>query len=214
MKNLFWSVVKSKLRGNPSYLAHVICRGKKTLDVGCGFGHFLVHDRDNFYGIDINQEALAFCRDEGFRVAMAGVDRIPFPDDTFDRVIALQVIEHLYADSAYRLLSESCRVLAPGGLLALSTDLATKRFWNTFSHIRPYPPESLSKILTSDPGHRGQETFEKGIPLEILGIYFNGRFFRNSILTALSQLLANLLRVFAGNYTVILKKRGLPPQGH
>ncbi len=43
---------------------------------------------------------------------------LPFPDDTFDRIIAAEVLEHLPEDS--RAMAELFRVLKPGGLIAVT----------------------------------------------------------------------------------------------
>ena len=44
--------------------------------------------------------------------------RLPFPDDTFDRIIASEVLEHVPDDQAA--LDELFRVLKPGGTLAVT----------------------------------------------------------------------------------------------
>jgi SAM-dependent methyltransferase len=43
---------------------------------------------------------------------------LPFPDDAFDRIVASEVLEHLWADE--RAISELVRVLRPGGRLAVT----------------------------------------------------------------------------------------------
>ncbi|MFI5054303.1 MAG: class I SAM-dependent methyltransferase, partial [Acidimicrobiia bacterium] len=43
---------------------------------------------------------------------------LPFPDAAFDRIIASEVLEHLWADE--RAISELVRVLRPGGRLAVT----------------------------------------------------------------------------------------------
>ena len=51
--------------------------------------------------------------------ATATAPRLPFPDDTFDRIIAREVLEHIPDDDAARSPS-SLRVLKPGGTLAVT----------------------------------------------------------------------------------------------
>jgi ubiquinone/menaquinone biosynthesis C-methylase UbiE len=44
--------------------------------------------------------------------------RLPFRDDTFDRIIAAEVLEHIPDDEAA--MAELCRVLKPGGTIAIT----------------------------------------------------------------------------------------------
>jgi SAM-dependent methyltransferase len=46
---------------------------------------------------------------------------LPFPDDTFDAVYALHIIEHLTPEEASRFVAEIFRVLRPGGIVRVST---------------------------------------------------------------------------------------------
>lgn len=206
MKNLFVEVIKARWHGANSYIAQSRCAGKKTLDVGCGFGDFLRYEPENFIGVDINEEALTFCKKEGYQVQMGSVDHLPFPDKTFERVIALQVIEHLEPALAYAMFSEVARVLSQGGEFIFSTEMPTKRVWDTFSHVKPYSPKSIYKMITDKENHHGQETFKKMTDLSIVGIYYNGIFFRNSLLNAFSQTISNLTPWNKYNYTMILRK--------
>lgn len=185
-----------------SYVAEVVFKGKKVLDVGCGFGDFLKFNPKKFVGIDINADALRSCKEEGFEVHNASVTKIPFSNDSFDGVNCQQVIEHLTAPDAYGMLTEINRVLKKGGLLVISTEMVTKRFWNTFSHIKPYPPTAIKKLLR----HSGQETFGKLSSLKVERVYYSGIPFKNSFLSLFFTLLAHYLGIGRINYTMILRK--------
>jgi SAM-dependent methyltransferase len=96
----------------------------KVLEVGCGLGHLLdwLVDRYEVFGVDINQWALSEARRNipaGHFALLSAEDLRPFPDGTFQIVIAKHVVEHLLDPD--QSISEMSRVLAPGGLLVLAT---------------------------------------------------------------------------------------------
>jgi len=65
-------------------------------------------------GVDISRQALEFCGQRGLKsVKFGAAESLPYDDDSFDLVTALDVIEHLDDDQAG--LSEVSRVLRPGG---------------------------------------------------------------------------------------------------
>jgi SAM-dependent methyltransferase len=60
-------------------------------------------------------------------VALADITALPFARDAFDRILLSEVLEHLPDDVAA--LRQLGRVLAPGGILALSVPCVTFPFW-------------------------------------------------------------------------------------
>lgn len=100
--------------------------GCKTLDAGCGagYGTALLAERAALVaGMDISEEAVQYARGAFVRpnlfFARGDCRSLPFPDNSFDRVVVFEVIEHV-AEQA-NCLREIRRVLAPKGVLILST---------------------------------------------------------------------------------------------
>ncbi len=76
-------------------------------------------------------------------------DQLNFNDNTFDFVIFNSVIEHLYSPN--NILSEVNRVLKSNGILITITpnfEFAYKKFYDDPTHVHPYTPKSLDKILS------------------------------------------------------------------
>ncbi|MFV0388122.1 MAG: class I SAM-dependent methyltransferase [Pyrinomonadaceae bacterium] len=87
----------------------------KILDVGCGTGANLemLASYGDAEGVDVSDDALKFSRAKGLKVHKGLAEELPFADDSFDLVTALDVVEHLDDDIAG--LREMNRVLRKGG---------------------------------------------------------------------------------------------------
>ena len=88
--------------------------GLRVLDAGCGEG-VLVEEfaaRLNIEGIDPNYSS--------DRVRTGSLTALPYDDNTFERAICLDVLEHLTYDEQPEALRELHRVLKPGGELLVS----------------------------------------------------------------------------------------------
>lgn len=83
-----------------------------VLDIGCGDGLLLgfLRDRDiDAEGIDISDEAVARCQEQGLKARTYDpADPLPFEDGSFETVVLLDVLEHVYDPVA--LLKEATRV--------------------------------------------------------------------------------------------------------
>ncbi len=94
--------------------------------------------------VDISAPALAKLRGRNAHVVLGEVTSLPFADNAFDLVCALDIIEHVDDDDAA--LSELVRVAKPGGTLLISTPLHPSR-WTSFDdfvgHKRRYEPQPL-----------------------------------------------------------------------
>ncbi len=90
-------------------------QSQKILDVGCGTGANLemLANFGEAEGVDVSDDALEFCKTKGLKAHKGLVESLPFADESFDVVTALDVVEHLDDDVAG--LKEMNRVLKSGG---------------------------------------------------------------------------------------------------
>lgn len=104
-------------------------RGSKVLDWGCGNGHFsyalvrLGYKAVGFSGYDSPshhlREVLSPTGYEFYEMAADEPRALPFPDESFEVVASVGVLEHVRETSGSEVgsLREICRVLKPGGRL-------------------------------------------------------------------------------------------------
>jgi len=87
----------------------------RILDVGCGTGANLemLSAYGHAEGVDVSDDALAFCEKKGLKAQKGLAESLPFADETFDLTTALDVVEHLDDDIAG--LKEMYRVTKRGG---------------------------------------------------------------------------------------------------
>jgi SAM-dependent methyltransferase len=121
------------------------------LDVGCGTGGTTTYlcGREGAVGCDVAREALAQSRRRGLRrLVRASAEALPFPDASFDGVLALDVLEH--HDDDLRVARELRRVLRPSGV-AVATVPAFASLWGPHDvishHRRRYRLEQLEGVL-------------------------------------------------------------------
>ncbi len=108
--------------------------GDRLLDVGCGIGYLsgLARARGaHVVGIDMSHRALVHARErvEG-DFAAAGAGGLPFADNSFDKVIFADVIEHVPDDGVA--LEEIVRVAKAGAVIVISTPALEGVFTETW----------------------------------------------------------------------------------
>ena len=102
----------------------ILGSGRRFLDIGCGEGTLAARVRSQFteiHGIDISHETVQLAQKAGIIASCVNLnnDPVPYPDDYFDVVTALDVIEHVF--DPIKFLREIHRVLIPGGHTIITT---------------------------------------------------------------------------------------------
>jgi 2-polyprenyl-3-methyl-5-hydroxy-6-metoxy-1,4-benzoquinol methylase len=108
--------------------------GMRVLDMGCGRGEIVLHAARRgaeVVGIDYSADCLRLTRRtlevaserDRSRVTLRQADAtaLPFEDGVFERVLMLDIVEHLYDWQISRAIREAHRVLSPRGYLVLHT---------------------------------------------------------------------------------------------
>lgn len=98
-------------------------KNKKILDVGAGTGRLalrLAEKGADVTALDISPEILKILnkKNSQIKTVVANAESLPFPDNTFDLVIAAFLIVHLKEPKYF--FQEAYRVLKPDGVLALT----------------------------------------------------------------------------------------------
>jgi SAM-dependent methyltransferase len=119
-------------------MLHERFQPRRVLDVGCAGGELVSVWRRHGVeasGVDISDYAIDHPRDakiaRHLHVADVECERLPFDDDSFDGVTALEVLEHLREPSF--LLSEISRVVSYDGFVFVTTPTLPfeTRLWST-----------------------------------------------------------------------------------
>jgi len=122
---------------------NVIKKNKLSLiDIGCGDKY--IRFGCNHYGIGYQGIDYSDCDIEK--------EKLDFPDESFDIVVSMALIEHLKDPS--NLLNESYRVLKKNGIFLISTpnwNFCMRSFYDDPTHIHPYTHKSLKRLLDLSP---------------------------------------------------------------
>jgi len=165
LKNVLHETPRAELHGRllctRQFVASEHLAGRRVLDIGCGFGWFVLYalsrGASHVSGLEWQEADLETARRhiQSGRVSLqvgSAID-IPSGDASFDTATAWEVLEHIPEHCEPRMFAEAARVLRPGGAFYLSTPFASFRAklldpaWWLVDH-RHYPVDALVRYAT------------------------------------------------------------------
>jgi ubiquinone/menaquinone biosynthesis C-methylase UbiE len=126
--------------------------GAHILDVGCGTGEYV--RRANELGFTASglepadaMRAAAISKNPGATIVSGVATELPFPDQSFDLVICIEVLRYLDRSDIRQALREIRRVLRPGGAMFLTmvNRYALDSFFLHYSVQRVFKPRSVKQ---------------------------------------------------------------------
>ena len=152
---------ENRYPSTPLYIKENLPKNKtaKILDIGCGYGGFLLQLKHEGYtnieGIDINEEAVGYCKNKGLHVVK--IDSISNFAQThfsskYDFIIMTHVLEHIHKQDIITTLISVKSLLTSEGRLYLTTPNAQSRsgtYWayEDFTHEWIFTSGSLKYVL-------------------------------------------------------------------
>jgi ubiquinone/menaquinone biosynthesis C-methylase UbiE len=145
------------------HFAAPLVAGKRVLDVASGEGYgsaLLARTAARVTGADISAEAVGHARAAYAGVAnldfvAAPCTQLPLADASVDVVVSFETLEHIAEHDAF--LAEVARVLAPGGLLLMSSpnklEYSDKRGFANAFHVKELYREELARLLAGRFAH-------------------------------------------------------------
>ncbi|GAG64901.1 unnamed protein product, partial [marine sediment metagenome] len=136
-------------------LENQLFKDKKVIDLGCGSAEMdiiLGRNGHSIVGVDISKKALQLAEQhksrEGLsniRFVNASLDNLPFPANSFDSAIMLEVLGHISYSDTEEIFTEIKRVLKPHAKLLIT--VPNKFAYGDPGHIQVFTKGRLAELL-------------------------------------------------------------------
>jgi SAM-dependent methyltransferase len=130
----------------------------KTLEIGPGRCWFTRQNPIAIVAVDNSPELVQHFSQRGIDIRLGDAYDTGMPDEAVDGVFCCWLFEHL--TDPLRAMKEIHRVLKPGGygLVIVPTPHDMERFYDDYTHIRPYTAVSLKQLAEDSGFDRHQES--------------------------------------------------------
>ncbi len=135
--------------------------GSSILDVGCGDGPItsLLFDTGfpQIMGLDVSKEAIKMAREKEKRISflVGSCQNLPFADESFETVLASEMLEHLTYPDGQLFLKEAKRVIKPNGRVIISVPnfsnpclRALRMVLRNREHLKEYTKGALAGTIS------------------------------------------------------------------
>jgi SAM-dependent methyltransferase len=155
----FWPIIGRIFRRRIELCLAECTGGQRVLEVGFGSGVTFLNLADKYkeiYGLDLNAEVCDVA--EVFRarqiethLQMGSVLSMPYPDNFFDTVLLISILEHLKSFEQRQAFKEINRVLKPGGQVIYGVPIERRfmvaMFWLLGFNIRKHHFSTQKDVL-------------------------------------------------------------------
>jgi SAM-dependent methyltransferase len=138
---------------------------KKVLDLGCGVGRFgeFKPSGVTVFGMDNDSGAVKIAQKHEQAVLGDLEKKLPFPNATFDGILAKDVLEHMR--EPWTVVAEMKRVLKKGGIIIATVPAPSHKAWDDYTHIRPFTKRSIRELFLDQGFHVVYAQPLRGVPL-------------------------------------------------
>lgn len=125
----------------------------RILDLACGGGNEVFSKRGSVTGVDLSFNSLTNARNLYEQVIQVSVDKLPFPEKSFDWIVSSDFLGHIIPEEKEASYNEMYRVLKPGGGMI---HLLETRGEGLMAWAGRYP-DLYQKNFIDEDGHFGLE---------------------------------------------------------